>query len=151
MIVRLEEEVCYAEGLRLFREERWFEAHEVLEVVWRETPRGPERELLQGLIQLAVSLEHWRRGNPRGARGQWTKAQGHLADLPPVYGGIALGELLAEFAALWGSLGLEAAVEAQARGVAFECPARAWPAPRAAGAAGVASGPAGLTAPRTQR
>jgi uncharacterized protein len=25
-------------------------------------------QLLHGLIQLAVAMEHWRRGNPRGAR-----------------------------------------------------------------------------------
>lgn len=120
----------YHEGLALFRAERWFEAHEVLEAVWRETPRGPERELLQGLIQLAVSLEHWRRDNPRGARGQWTKAQGHLAGLPPVYGDIALAELLDAFRALWEGLRLDDAVAAQAAGLPWERPARTWPAPR---------------------
>ena len=120
----------YAEGLRHFQEEHWFEAHEVLEAVWRATPRGPDRELLQGLIQLAVSLEHWRRGNPRGARGQWTKAQGHLADLPPVHGGVALAELLDQFRALWEALDLDAAVHAQAEGRAWPTPPRDWPAPR---------------------
>jgi hypothetical protein len=111
----------------LFRARRWFEAHEVLEVAWRRTPRGPDRELLQGLIQLAVSLEHWRRGNPRGALGQWTKARGHLAGLPPVCHGLALGELLAAFAAYYDALGLEACVHA---GTAPATPGIEPPTPR---------------------
>lgn len=67
------------EGARHFDAGEWFEAHEVWEGLWRATPRGPEREQLQALIQLAVSLEHHRRGNPRGAEGQYTKAVAHLA------------------------------------------------------------------------
>jgi hypothetical protein len=100
----------YATGIRLFQERHWFECHEVLELLWRETPRGRTRDFLQGLIQLAVSLEHWRRGNPRGAAGQWQKATARLAGLPPVYEGLAIGELLESFARLWERVGLEAAV-----------------------------------------
>lgn len=45
---------------------RPFHAHEVLEAAWRAA--GPaERDLWQGLAQLAVGLTHARRGNPRGA------------------------------------------------------------------------------------
>ena len=49
---------------------RFFDAHEVLEEVWRTLDRGsPEAQALQGLIQGAVALEHERRGRPdRGAR-----------------------------------------------------------------------------------
>lgn len=60
-----------------------FEAHEVWEDAWRPLPPGPEKVALQGLIQLAVALEHRRRGNPRGAAGQWSKAREKLrAGLP---------------------------------------------------------------------
>jgi hypothetical protein len=58
---------------------RYFEAHEVWEDAWRPLPRGDERTFLQGLIHLAVALEHHRRGNPRGARGQREKAGVKLA------------------------------------------------------------------------
>ena len=77
-----------AEGLALLEASRWFEAHEVLESAWRATPHGAERTLLQALIQLAVSMEHARRGNMIGERGQWEKAQTKLASLPATCLGI---------------------------------------------------------------
>jgi hypothetical protein len=45
---------------------RPFHAHEVLEASWRAAPPG-ERDLWQGLAQVAVGLTHARRGNQRGA------------------------------------------------------------------------------------
>jgi hypothetical protein len=45
---------------------RPFHAHEVLEASWHAAPPG-ERDLWQGLAQLAVGLTHARRGNGRGA------------------------------------------------------------------------------------
>lgn len=44
-----------------------FHAHEVLEGTWRAAPIE-ERDLWQGLAQLAVGLTHVLRGNPVGAR-----------------------------------------------------------------------------------
>ena len=51
---------------RLLREGRPFHAHEVLEAAWKTGPAG-ERDLWQGLAQIAVGLTHARRGNARGA------------------------------------------------------------------------------------
>ncbi|HEU5421494.1 MAG TPA: DUF309 domain-containing protein [Streptosporangiaceae bacterium] len=45
---------------------RPFHAHEVLEAAWKAAP-PVERDLWQGLAQLAVGLTHARRGNPAGA------------------------------------------------------------------------------------
>ena len=45
---------------------RPFHAHEVLEASWKAAP-APERDLWQGLAQLAVGLTHARRGNATGA------------------------------------------------------------------------------------
>jgi uncharacterized protein len=45
---------------------RPFHAHEVLEASWKSAPAA-ERDLWQGLAQLAVGLTHARRGNPAGA------------------------------------------------------------------------------------
>lgn len=44
-----------------------FNAHEVLEAAWKTCP-DDERELWQGLAQLAVGITHIQRGNPKGAR-----------------------------------------------------------------------------------
>ncbi len=51
---------------QLLRAGRPFHAHEVLEAAWKSGPPR-ERELWQGLAQIAVGLTHARRGNARGA------------------------------------------------------------------------------------
>lgn len=55
-----------AEAQRLLDAGRAFQAHEVLESMWKAAP-GIERELWRGLAQLAVGLTHARRGNAVGA------------------------------------------------------------------------------------
>jgi len=45
---------------------RPFHAHEVLEASWKAAPAA-ERDLWQGLAQIAVGLTHARRGNAHGA------------------------------------------------------------------------------------
>jgi hypothetical protein len=59
-----------AQALRLAQqlldEGRPFHAHEVLEASWK-TALPAERDLWQGLAQIAVGLTHARRGNARGA------------------------------------------------------------------------------------
>jgi hypothetical protein len=45
---------------------RAFRAHEVLEATWKAAPPA-ERDLWQGLAQVAVGLTHAQRGNARGA------------------------------------------------------------------------------------
>ena len=55
-----------AEAQRLLDAGRPFHAHEVLEAAWKAAPPA-ERNLWQGLAQLAVGLTHARRGNARGA------------------------------------------------------------------------------------
>jgi len=51
---------------RLLRAGRAFPAHEVLEASWKCGPAG-ERDLWQGLAQIAVGYTHASRGNSRGA------------------------------------------------------------------------------------
>jgi uncharacterized protein len=51
---------------RLIDEGRPFHAHEVFEAVWKSGP-DDQRDLWQGLAQIAVGLTHARRGNSRGA------------------------------------------------------------------------------------
>jgi uncharacterized protein len=50
----------------LLRAGRPFHAHEVLEAAWKSGP-AHERDLWQGLAQVAVGLTHACRGNARGA------------------------------------------------------------------------------------
>ncbi|QDY80130.1 DUF309 domain-containing protein [Streptomyces qinzhouensis] len=50
---------------RLLDEGKPFHAHEVFEDAWKSRPE-PERDLWQGLAQLAVGLTHAARGNAQG-------------------------------------------------------------------------------------
>jgi sugar phosphate isomerase/epimerase len=54
------------EGIRLFNEGSYYEAHEVIEHEWHAEPR-PIRRLYQGILQIGVGFHHARNGNHRGA------------------------------------------------------------------------------------
>ena len=62
------------EGLRLFNEGKFYEAHEVWEDLWRSTPETSLKACYQGLIQAAVGLHHRGHQNPHGARSQLQKS-----------------------------------------------------------------------------
>lgn len=83
----------YREGIALFNQHSFFEAHEVLEDVWRAAPE-PERRFLQGLIQVAVALHHHSRGNVVGCSSLLERARRNLGSYPAEYGGVDLGGLL---------------------------------------------------------
>lgn len=57
-------------AIDLFNRQEFFECHEVLEDLWRPLPAGPEKMLLQGLLQVGVGYYHWQRGNAVGARNK---------------------------------------------------------------------------------
>lgn len=73
----------------LYRAGRFFDAHEVLEEVWRRSDDPPMR-FLQGLIQWAVAFEHHRRGNAHGARVLLGRAWSRLGEAPDGYMGLDL-------------------------------------------------------------
>jgi hypothetical protein len=77
----VDREECGESGLggfvRLFNQWRFWEAHEVLEKLWRIT-RGDVREVLQGLIQLAAAFVHWQHENEGGFRRVITWSMDHL-------------------------------------------------------------------------
>lgn len=62
------------EGLLLFNEGNFYDAHEVWEDLWRETVDPLRKTCYQGLIQAAVGLHHLGRRNTIGARSQIGKS-----------------------------------------------------------------------------
>ena len=54
------------EGIELFNKKEFFEAHEELELAWREETE-PIRDLYRGILQVAVAYLHITRGNFNGA------------------------------------------------------------------------------------
>ncbi len=67
-----------AEAQRLLDDALPFHAHEILEGVWKTAPDS-ERDLWQGLAQLAVGLTHLLRGNPAGAAAVLRRGQAKIA------------------------------------------------------------------------
>jgi predicted metal-dependent hydrolase len=67
-----------AEAQRLLDAGRPFHAHEVLEGTWKAAPAA-ERDLWQGLAQLAVGLTHVLRGNPTGAAALLRRGRDRVA------------------------------------------------------------------------
>ena len=75
-------------GARLWDQERFFEAHECLEHVWHASPEA-DRDLWQGVIQVAVAGVHVQRGNPAGAAALLERAAERLDGYPSEHRGIA--------------------------------------------------------------
>jgi hypothetical protein len=83
----------YLRAIRLFNEGTFFEAHEVWEDVWRAS-LPPEKQFLQGLIQVAVALHHHGKGNLAGARSLLARGSRNLTGYPEGFGGIQLVRFL---------------------------------------------------------
>lgn len=45
-------------AIELFNEEKYWGAHEALEAVWKATPRGKERDLINGMILVSAAFVH---------------------------------------------------------------------------------------------
>ena len=83
----------YSMFWQLWREERFFECHEVLEELWKRT-KTRERWFYNGLIHCAVSIYQHRRGNAIGACRQLVRAQVKLRAFAPRFGGVEIALLL---------------------------------------------------------
>jgi predicted metal-dependent hydrolase len=83
---------AFHHGIALFNRGEFYEAHEVLEDVWRAAPTE-EKLFLQGLIQVAVALVHHSRGNLAGAQSLLARGERNLEAYPPSYAGISLPPL----------------------------------------------------------
>lgn len=80
------------EGIDLFNQGHYFEAHEILELAWR-AEREPVRELYRGILQVGVAYYHIQRENYRGAVKMLQRADGWLAPFSDHCCGIDLGRL----------------------------------------------------------
>lgn len=84
-----------AEGLRCYRDEEFFLAHEHWEGVWLEA-REPEKTFLQALIQTTAAFHHLKRGNRRGTASLLRAALRRLAPYESSFGGVMVGPLRVE-------------------------------------------------------
>ncbi len=77
-------------GLDLLAQGYLWEAHEVWEGAWHLRGPGPEREVLQGAIQVAATALLLHLGRLRAARIQGERAARRLAPLHGVVGGLGV-------------------------------------------------------------
>lgn len=88
------ERKLYYQGIELFNEGEYFEAHEAWEEIWHMAV-GPKHSFYQGMIQCAVALEHYRRSNPRGVTSLFHSYRPKFRGLPKVFMGLDVEEFLA--------------------------------------------------------
>lgn len=105
-------------GVELFNRGLYFEAHEIIEEVWRPLPAGGDRVFLQGLIQVAVAMAHQRRGRVASARTLLARARAKLVPLAPALHGFDLRALLRDLDAV--EAGWEGAPERPVRSPRIE-------------------------------
>jgi len=74
------------EAIALFNRGEWYACHDLIEDLWHQC-QGPDRQALQGLLQIAVAQLHLERKNFRGATMLMGEGLGRLKP----YGSEALG------------------------------------------------------------
>jgi predicted metal-dependent hydrolase len=102
MLVAMADTSGIVAALVMVRTGRAFEAHEVLELLWKAAP-DEERDLYQGFVHVAVAVLQDERGNPVGRTRQLEKALRRLGPYAPVYEGLQIEQILA-----WASASLAA-------------------------------------------
>ena len=86
-------------GIDEFNNRCFFEAHDTLEDLWRETS-GYDKLFLQGLIQVSVGFYHLFNDNYKGAVSQFSKGLTKLSGYRPAHRGVELQRLY-EAVSIW--------------------------------------------------
>ncbi len=82
------------EGIELFNQGRYWEAHEAWERDWMPDRKGPDSGFYKGLIQVAAGCLHYGRRNRRGAVNKWRSGAAHLRPYLPNHRGVDLASLV---------------------------------------------------------
>ncbi len=73
------EDELFSRGLAEFNRRDFYECHETLEEYWNTLPADlPERQIVQGIIQIAVGFYHLGRDNVKGTLKLFTRGNGRL-------------------------------------------------------------------------
>jgi hypothetical protein len=86
------EEGLFAEAREYFNAERYWECHEVLEVVWRQK-HGEEKRFLQGVILVCAAFVHHQKGQDLVALGVLRRALPQLEFPSRSYAGFSVTDL----------------------------------------------------------
>jgi predicted metal-dependent hydrolase len=107
-------------GAELFNRGEFFDAHEVWEDLWRDSA-PPDRRFYQALIQAAVALHHFARGNLTGADRLYHSGRRYMEPYCPAHLGLAIDPFWDAMAAhLAAALGRDDAPAVPAPKISFE-------------------------------
>jgi hypothetical protein len=87
-----------ADGLRCYRSQEFFLAHEHWESVWLKC-QEPEKSFLQALIQMAAAFHHLQRNNSSGTASLLKSALRRLEPYPAIFEGVDVAPLREELGA----------------------------------------------------
>jgi predicted metal-dependent hydrolase len=82
-------------GIEQFNAGEFFEQHETLELLWRDT-RTPVRSLYHGILQIGVGFHHWRNGNHHGASVLLDEGLARLGQFAPRCQGVDVAALISD-------------------------------------------------------
>lgn len=82
-------------GVEQFNAGEFFDQHETLELLWRDT-RTPVRGLYHGILQVGVGFHHWRNGNFHGASTLLEEGIERLRSFAPRCQGVEVDTLIAD-------------------------------------------------------
>ena len=83
----IEKEKGIKDGIFYFNNERFWECHEAFEGVWKAC-YGREKEIVQGIILLAVAFAHCQKNDFQIGLGMLSRAADKLGSSPSMYHGI---------------------------------------------------------------
>ncbi|HKI69753.1 MAG TPA: DUF309 domain-containing protein [Verrucomicrobiae bacterium] len=78
-----------------FNRQLFYEAHEILEVLWLPARQAPEGSFYKGLIQLAGAFVHLQKNRLRPAAALFRLAQANLEGYAPVHAQLDVRRVLA--------------------------------------------------------
>jgi len=79
-------------GIELFNQKKFFDAHEELELAWRDE-KSQLRDLYRGILQIGVAYYHIQRRNFSGAKKLLDRSQKWLQPFSGLYLGINISKL----------------------------------------------------------
>jgi predicted metal-dependent hydrolase len=88
-------ENAWQEALSLYNQEKFWEVHEVLEVLWLKAV-APEKQWIQGVILIAAGWVHFQRGRLFVIEDLWKKGLRRLEGVPEVYHGFPMKFLITQ-------------------------------------------------------
>ncbi len=85
----------YLQYFECFNRQQYFEAHEVLEALWRPQRQGVNAQFYKGLIQLAGAFVHLQKNRLGPAAALFALARGNLRAFPKDHAGLEVSGVLA--------------------------------------------------------